>query len=353
MARSGPDGGAGKPDAGSTAQCDSTSDCRLVDDRCCACAPPGLDDPVRAVSIHAREVEAPCEASCDACPENDSTPVSLLADCMQGRCEVVPLAGQPYTACASDADCVLRPADCCGFCGVAGLSNSYAVNGDPSFEPCGLSGLCNPVSCPPLVATVEPFCTTEGSCSTRPLPRDCAGLGCGVCGAEQVPFRLCVSGACLGDSDCKPLDSRCEMGMGTFTDDFVLDGCVRGECLYAHVSGGCADFTSCDACFEIAFGQSCGAMPLAACAACCIARGAGLSGLGACACAPFAPCEAECSGTSACGGGNAPSEACARCLREGLRGGACVDEPTFQQECIQGELRCATTAQCLASCPDE
>jgi len=345
-------GGTGGTGGGSGTECDEPSDCRLVDERCCGCGPAGIDDPIRAVPFASSDFGAVCDVPCPACPSLSAVPVTVVADCVEGRCEPVVLQDQPYAQCTADADCVARPVACCGWCGNATVENSYALNASADFQPCPDDIGCPDIACPPPEHPIEAFCSEQGACSVRApeVEETCAGLGCGSCDAAVQRGLMCGSGACSSAADCVTPAGSCTSGMGFFTTDFRAQGCVDGRCLFEVVSGGCPEFSSCQECAEQAVAQTCGTKPLADCAACCLAQRADASGLAACACTPGL-CGEPCAGTTFCGGTTDPDTACASCLREGMRGGACVDDPTFQSDCIQAALFCPLHAQCLASCP--
>ena len=49
-------------------------------------------------------------------------------------CEAVDVRQQDYTDCTRDAECLLVPTSCCGFCGTVTLDRAYAVNPEAEAE---------------------------------------------------------------------------------------------------------------------------------------------------------------------------------------------------------------------------
>jgi hypothetical protein len=162
---SGASGSAGS--GGATGECKAASDCRLVTDVCCGCPPLQLED-ARAVSAASMDFGGVgCGmVLCAACLA-PTQPTELVADCVENICTPVELAEQSYTECESDADCELRPINCCGFCGQADLSNSFAVTAGSEFDHCPDSIACPPVFCGETNFLVEAFCTEDKHCSVH------------------------------------------------------------------------------------------------------------------------------------------------------------------------------------------
>jgi hypothetical protein len=69
-----------------------------------------------------------------------------------------------------------------------------------------------------------------------------------------------------------------------------------------------------------------------------------------CACSPNAACATYCNPSRICAGGSVDTDACAACFASTLApGGACAEDPTFQQQCLSADV-CGGLAGCLAGC---
>lgn len=122
----GPDGGGpgptsdGGPDV-STA-CTQPSDCHLTSRTCCGvCGAPTASDVVSTTDVagyHAAVCAAESgggPSTCAGCAGRSTA--DLQPTCTAGRCAVLDVDADPISACAVDADCVLRAGTCCGACG--------------------------------------------------------------------------------------------------------------------------------------------------------------------------------------------------------------------------------------------
>lgn len=123
---------ASPPRDGGSARCSRTSECMLIPASCCGrCGEPTATD---MIALHRDDVASNRARVCatDAgpvgCPECAGMPDPLLrAICDEGACRAVNLATEDITVCASDADCVISPAQCCG-CGELSVHDSIAYN---------------------------------------------------------------------------------------------------------------------------------------------------------------------------------------------------------------------------------
>jgi len=164
-ASSGATSGLGGSTAGSAPQCEVPADCVIAPRTCCGeCGAATERDSVAVPRAWRDEGRITCEGAANSCPdcfqENDPT---LIATCQAHECRVVALMREPITACTADAECVLRPAQCCE----CGASSFLAVRRDSVDQLDRL--LCGeePVACPECVGRppegVLARCT-EGRC---------------------------------------------------------------------------------------------------------------------------------------------------------------------------------------------
>ena len=161
--------GASSERAGSTAddapQCELPADCVIAPRTCCGeCGAATERDSVAVPRVWRDEGRITCEGADMGCPDCfQETDPALIATCQAHHCRVVALARESITACATDAECVLRPAQCCE----CGASAFLSVRRDSVDQLDRL--LCGeePVACPECVgrppAGLLASCT-EGRC---------------------------------------------------------------------------------------------------------------------------------------------------------------------------------------------
>ncbi len=151
-------------DAGSdVSSCAAPADCVVVPMSCCGSCGAATPDDMIGVSRDAQDRyrSVACEGGmiCPACAQEQDP--ALIATCAGGSCLAIDLHTSALTACTSDADCVLRPADCCG-CDYSFIAIGSASEDEyrtlvcdpradcppcgPPSPPPGTSAVCDPVT---------------------------------------------------------------------------------------------------------------------------------------------------------------------------------------------------------------
>lgn len=151
-------------DAG-RASCSSNSDCIVAPRSCCGSC--GAATSTDLIALARGDADAYRNAACAGgvgCPECASLPDPyLLATCEAGTCVAHDLHGDPLTECASDADCTLRTAECCG-CGPQTADSVVAINdarGNYGDLVCETDAACPP--CVPFFDGLAAVCR-DGRC---------------------------------------------------------------------------------------------------------------------------------------------------------------------------------------------
>jgi hypothetical protein len=134
---------------GSAPQCELPADCVIASRTCCGEGGAATErDSVALPRAWRDDGRIACEGASMSCPDCfQETDPSLIATCQANECRVVALTREPVTACNTDVDCVLRPAQCCE----SGASSFLAVRSDSVDQLDRL--LCGeePVACPECI----------------------------------------------------------------------------------------------------------------------------------------------------------------------------------------------------------
>ncbi len=165
--------------------CDGPGQCTALTSGCCApCGKPTLGH-VQGVNID-RQPDfraATCgdpDPGCPACATQLEP--NLQAFCSANRCSALDIRAHAYSECASDTDCTLRYADCCGSC-VPDVAKLIALS-QAHLLDYG-AAVCKPDQCLPACVQVMPervraVCAT-GHCAVLEDP--------GICPAT-APFQI-------------------------------------------------------------------------------------------------------------------------------------------------------------------
>lgn len=147
---------------GEHGSCDGPGQCMLVEPTCCSsCGTVGVDD---VVAIHQDQLTAfradACGGEPQICPACAGTwDPRLFAACDAGACQVGYLPTSPLSACAQDADCVLRAGlGCCECDGGAWVALAAAKIPDLLDAVCApmtACDLCQPQPPPELSAACD------------------------------------------------------------------------------------------------------------------------------------------------------------------------------------------------------
>lgn len=147
---------------GDLAACTGPGECVLSMNGCCGpCGFPTLADftPVNEKNLAAfrkSTCPSPETVDCPGCPTLIDK--SLMSFCQAGRCAPIDLRTHPFSACTTDADCVLRTSECCECGGDA--TNPITINqaSRAAYE----KEVCKPgTGCPecmPTYPAIRPIC---------------------------------------------------------------------------------------------------------------------------------------------------------------------------------------------------
>lgn len=170
-------GGADTGTTASWASCAQTSECGLASVGCCSpCGMPTLAD-LEAINLSQRDAHyaevCPVPTPCPRCATGINP--NLVATCQSARCTAYDLSTMPLSVCNTDADCVIRYANCCSCSGdpsevvsvradaeaaVEALlcdGGGCALDCVPRMDP-GFVAACNPTThhCYAMITTIGP-----------------------------------------------------------------------------------------------------------------------------------------------------------------------------------------------------
>jgi len=151
--------------------CAQTSDCELVHTGCCdTCGVPTLAS-VDGVN-RMRETEhfmdvCPMPTPCPACVSAPNA--NLVATCASSTCQGRDLSSLPLSACATDADCRLRYASCCGCSGTPQEVVAIRTDSEVALEALLCDGGGCAADCLPMMPPGIALCdSTTGHCRVAP-----------------------------------------------------------------------------------------------------------------------------------------------------------------------------------------
>jgi hypothetical protein len=156
--------------------CAGPGECVLVAPICCSSCDPASDRSFVAINRAAATEYSRihrCETvDCAACPpvaEPERTQQYFVATCDRGQCRTVDIRENDVTACATNADCVLRDgAECCEGCDGHGIV-SVNRNGNLGQLVCPVPTVGCPACAPIIPPEYQPLCS-NGRCGiTFPL----------------------------------------------------------------------------------------------------------------------------------------------------------------------------------------
>lgn len=114
------DTGGGGDTAPDLTKCTGPNTCSLVPTTCCgSCSQPTTENMTAVTKgLEGEHSKRVCGGGAVACPE--CAPLipddSVQAWCVASRCKAVDVRKEPVSACATDADCILRHSPCCEPC---------------------------------------------------------------------------------------------------------------------------------------------------------------------------------------------------------------------------------------------
>jgi hypothetical protein len=154
--------------------CTVNSDCVLVPVSCCGtCGAPTATD---VLAINSDSIQLQSDLACanqavPGCPLCAAEPNgSLLAQCVQGSCEVFDVRASPVSACETAQECVLRVAACCE-CGAAmNVSSLIALNADQlsSYAQLVCDSTADCMDCAPVYPSDITIDCISGHCQLAP-----------------------------------------------------------------------------------------------------------------------------------------------------------------------------------------
>lgn len=163
------------PDTGPHAawdSCTQTSQCTLAPSGCCEpCGTPMLSDydGVNATETAAHFMDVcPVPTPCPRCATGMNP--NLVATCEASHCAARDISMLPLSACTSDADCIVRWANCCSCGGDPSQVVAIRADGEGAIEALLCDGGGCPLDCAPhgdptFHAICEP---TTGHCAAVP-----------------------------------------------------------------------------------------------------------------------------------------------------------------------------------------
>jgi hypothetical protein len=252
--------------------CTGPGQCQLAPKGCCdGCGIPLLEsrDAVNSSTLDQHYAEVcPVPEPCPKCASKQNP--DLAAFCEQPSCAVIEVSKHPVSACASDADCTLRFAECCDCSGapeqlIATNQKGYyeyeqqvcpGGGGCPSDcapqHPAGYVASCDVSTghcrvaeqsaaiCPPQAPEAGTLCKVAGDCEYGSDVRvSCRAHASCVGGAWQVTAAKCSAIPGPGESGCPASvdvpggacpasGGACDMGVGAVCE---CGQCLGGPCL--------------------------------------------------------------------------------------------------------------------------